>query len=153
MMLRKLNKHILKNNKVNATILVSGLWLENNNEKLYDIIKDNHSLGSISYNYNYEDISYPWVDNIIKKVSKTKNSYCINANEKTLEICSKYKNYTLHNDVITENFLINTKNKLSNGSILIYKVNSLLEEELDLVIKYIIAKGIDIVDINNLLQE
>lgn len=145
--------NILKINKVEGTMLISGLWLEKNNDLLYSIIKDNHSVGSISYNYDYENISYPWVDNIIKKVSKSKNSYCINANEKALEICSKYKNYTLHNDVITKDFLINTKNKLTNGSILIYKVNSSLEEELDLIIKYIMTRGIDIVNVNKLLQE
>lgn len=144
---------ILKKNRIEGTFLISGLWLENNNDLIYSIIKDNHSIGSIGYNYNYQDSSYPWLDNIIKRVTKTKHSYCINANEYALETCKKFSNYTLHNEIINDNFLINTKKNLGNGNIFIYKINSNLEKELDLIIKYITAKGIDIVNVNYLLQE
>lgn len=145
--------NILKVNKIESTFLIDGTWLENNNELLYLLKKDNHSIGSIGYNYSYENSSYPWLDNIIKRVIKEKNSYCIKVDSNTSKICESYNNITIDSQIISNNSLINTKKILQNGSILVYKINSKTEEELELIIKYINSKGLDIINIKNLLSE
>jgi hypothetical protein len=144
---------ILKDNKAHANFFVDGYWLENNNSEVYTIIDGNHDLGSIGYNYNYNNTSYAWLDNIIKRVSKQKNSYCIKIDEQSHERCIKNKNYTISSAVIDKNPLINTKDTLTNGSIMIYKINNSLEEELPLIIDYIYSKGLAIDVLKNLLQE
>ena len=144
---------ILNKNNISATFLISGLWLEKNNNQVYQIINDNHNLGSIGYNYSYKDSSYAWLDNVIKRITKENHSYCIKVDEENLNICAKYKNYTLATDIIDENPLSNVKSSLSNGSILIFKINDELITELELIIKYINSKNLNIVNINKLLQE
>lgn len=144
---------ILKDNNIEATFMISGLWLESNNDLLYSITKENHNIGSIGYNYSYDDSSYPWLDSVIKRVSKDKMSFCIKVDELTAKTCSQYRNITIFGEIIDKNFLINTKQKLNNGSILIYKINSNLERELDLIIKYINGKGQDIVSLKKILFE
>lgn len=145
--------NILKKNNITATFMFSGIWLENNNEEAYNVVNDKHIVGSIGYNYSYNNSSYPWLDNIIKRVSKQKNSYCIKTDEESLKICSDYKNYTIASNIILDNPLINTKQNIGNGSIIIYKLNSRLENELELIIKYIYSKGLDIVNLEELLKE
>lgn len=144
---------ILKKNDVTATFMFSGTWFENNSEEVYNVVNDKHSVGSIGYNYSYSNSSYPWLDNVIKRVSKQKNSYCLKLDDKSLKTCSDHKNYTIASNIISDNPLINTKQNLSNGSILIYKLNTHLENELELIIKYINSKGLDIVNLEELLKE
>lgn len=145
--------NILKKNNITATFLFSGIWFENNNEKVYNVANSKHIIGSIGYNYSYNNSSYPWLDNVIKRVSKQKNSYCLRIDEESLKICSDHKNYTIDSDIILDNPLINTKQKLGNGSILIYKLNTYLENELELIIKYIDSKGLSLVNLEQLLKE
>jgi len=144
---------ILSKNKVKANFFVDGSWLENNNSEIYTIINDEHDLGSIGYNYNYNDSSYAWLDNIIKRVSKEEISYCIKVDEEHLNKCSQNKNYTISAPIIVKNPLISTKAILTNGSIIIYKINDNLEKELPLIINYIYSKGITMDTLKNLLQE
>lgn len=151
----KINKviKILKEKEISANFFVDGTWLENNNSDVYTIINNNHDLGSIGYNYNYDDTSYAWLDNIIKRVSKQNNSYCIKSDDDSHERCIKNKNYTISSDIIEKNPLILTKEKLTSGSIIIYKINDSLEEELPLIIDYINSKGLTIDVLKKLLQE
>lgn len=144
---------ILDKNKVKANFFVDGSWLEKNNSEIYTIINNDHDLGSIGYNYNYNNSSYAWLDNIIKRVSKEETSYCIKVDEESIDKCSRNKNYTISAPIIVKNPLISTKNILTNGSIIIYKINDTLEEELPLIINYIYSKGITIDTLKNLLQE
>src|SRR5574344_118567 len=94
---------ILDDNNVSATFLISGLWLENNNDLIYTIVAKKHSIGSTGYNYSYADSSYPWLDNVIKRVTKDKRSFCLKSSDENLEICSKYHNYTLASNIIKNN--------------------------------------------------
>lgn len=144
---------ILDKNKVKANFFVDGSWLENNNSEIYTIINDNHDIGSIGYNYNYNNSSYAWLDNIIKRVSKETISYCIKVDEESLDKCAQNKNYTISAPIIVKTPLISTKSILTNGSIIIYKINDTLEEELPLIINYIYSKGITMDTLKNLLQE
>jgi hypothetical protein len=144
---------ILKKNKTKATFFIDGTWLENNNDEVYNIINNGHDLGSIGYNYNYSNSSYPWLDNIIKRVAKQKNSYCIKTNHEALQKCIKNNNYTISSDIIDRNPLISTKDKLTSGAIIVYKINMSLEEELPLIIDYIHSKGLTIDVLKNLLIE
>lgn len=144
---------ILRQNEVSSTFMVSGLWLEKNNDDVYKIVEEGHDLGSIGYNYSYIDSSYPWLDNIIKRISKEKNSYCLKSNIESLEICKRHLNYSIDAKIIDVNPLIETKKILDNGSILIYKVNSSLYDEIDFLLKYVNSKGYRMVTLKKLLQE
>ncbi len=144
---------ILKQNKVKANFFVDGSWLENNNSEIYTIVNNEHDLGSIGYSYKYNNSSYAWLDNIIKRVSKQDISYCIKVDDDSLQRCAQNKNYTISAPIIDKNPLIKTKEILANGSIMIYKINDSLEEELPLIINYIYSKGITIDVLKNLLHE
>lgn len=144
---------ILDKNKVKANFFIDGTWLENNNSEIYTIVNNEHGVGSIGYNYNYKNSSYAWLDNIIKRVSKEDTSYCIKVDEESLNKCSQNENYTISAPIIVKNPLISTKEILTNGSIIIYKINPNLEKELPLIINYIYSKGITMDTLKNLLQE
>lgn len=145
--------NILKNNGISATFMISGSWLEKNNNLIYQFVKDNHIVGSIGYNYSYDNPSYPWLDNVIKKITKEKYSYCLKNTNEDLNVCSQNNNYTIDSFVINNNPFNQTKNLLSNGYIYIYKITNDLEEQLNLIIKYINSKDYNIVNIKNLLEE
>ncbi|HPF83759.1 MAG TPA: hypothetical protein PLV83_06330, partial [Bacilli bacterium] len=142
---------IIEQNKVRTNLFISGKWLENNTDYLYEISKNN-IIGSTGYNYSYIDSSYVWVDSVIKRITKQKNSYCLK-NEESIDICKNNNNYSIKDDIINNNYFVETKKKLNSGSIFIYKINTQLEKELPLIIKYIKAKGYSIVDLNELLKE
>lgn len=144
---------ILKSKNISATFLISGTWLEDNNHLLYSIASHKHSIGSIGYNYSYNNSSYTWVDSIIKRVTKEKNSFCIKVSDGSHKLCQKYNNYTLESKIIDSNAFINTKKTLDNGTILIYKINNSIEKELEYIISYINKKGLEIVNIKELLKE
>ena len=144
---------IVNNNGIKVNFFIDGTWLENNNDTVMDIAREEHVLGNLSYNYDYSNTSLTWIDTVIKRFIKQENSYCIKTDDNGLKVCSMNKNYTIEPIIINENPLINTKRELKNGAILAYKINSKLENELDLIIKYVQSKGLAIETLNVLLQE
>lgn len=141
---------ILDNNNIRANIFVSGIVLENNNT-LINEISNNHLIGNLSYNMDYNNPDFIWMSTVIKKFN---DNYCYteNLNETTLNICSKNKSYTIVPSLIVRTKpLMNISKNLSNGSIISFHINNDVIKELDMTIKEIKSKGYKMVKLSDLL--
>lgn len=144
----------LKNIKLN--FFIDGYWFEENNDIINKIVMEKHELGNLSYDGDYQDSSFIWMDTIIKKITEKKYSFCYKEKENKLhlETCSLYKNYTIIPSIIIDNNLYNdVKNKISSGDIISLKVTDKNINELPSTITYIESKGLKIVTLSNLLKE
>ena len=147
--------NILDRKKVLVTLFVDGYYLEKNTNMIMDLIKKNYIIGNLSYNMNYQDDDFIWIDNIIKKIGKQKIGYCYtNSLNKDMNICYKNNNYIIKPSIIVkENPYHEIKNKMENGSIISFEINSKLEKELPIIINYIESRGYNIVTLDKLLIE
>ncbi len=93
--------------------------------------------------YKYDD----WLHSTYK-ANHIKVEYCFNDPE-----CFKNNLYVIKTDVINNNYLLNTKKKLTNGSIITYEVSNEFINQLNLIINYINSKGYKIVYLEELLKE
>lgn len=135
---------ILKNKKVKANFFINSKWLEKNEDKLIKIINGGHNVGGLGNNLDYTDSNYPWIDNKIKTISKKEFGYCYNEVDdiQSLKLCSNYNNYTIRpNIIVSKNPLTEIKEKITPGSIISFRVNNRLDNELGLIIEYIKSKG------------
>lgn len=146
---------ILNKKEVKANFFVDGYWFEENNDKVTSLIKGGHVVGNLSYNLNYNDGAFVWMDTIIKKIGKQKEGYCFakEENEENLKICALNKNFTIKPTIITENYTTTIKEKLTSGSIISFEITESLKKELPVIINYIKLKGYTIDNLNNLLSE
>lgn len=147
--------NIIDKRNIKANFFVDGNWFEKNNEEVIELIEDGHNVGNLSYNKNYQDSSFIWMDTIIKKIGNQNISYCYKTeNKKDLDNCALQKNYTISPTIEVAKYpLINVKNNLKAGNIISFKINNSLIKELDLIIKYISSKNLNIVTLDTLLNE
>lgn len=141
---------------VPLNIFIDGNWLEKNETSLKKIVDLNYIIGNLSYNEDYSNSGYVWINTIIKKYSKQENSYCYmeEKNANYLNICSLQKSYSiLPSLVTTNNPLIEIKNNLKSGEIISLKINNQTLKELPSIINYINSKGYKIVGLDELLSE
>lgn len=139
--------NILNKKGIKGNFFVSNDWFENNNDLILDLNKDGHIIGSKDTNIN----NLSWQNSILNKIVKQKNTYCYQ--KVMLEKCYKLNSYTIEPIIITNNYLMNVKNNLNNGSIISLKVDNNLLNELETIIDYINHKGYDIVNLDVLLNE
>lgn len=147
---------ILNDKKVKATFFVDGNWLEKQVESLDNLISTGHTIGNLSYNGNYQDSSFVWIDTIITKIGKQDKSYCYSENKdkKVIDICKLYKDATITpNIVIKNNGLTILKRNLKAGSLIAMEINDQTEQELPTYINYIKSKGYKLDNLKNHLEE
>ena len=71
-----------------------------------------------------------------------------------LKICSNYNNYTIRpNIIVSKNPFAEVKEKISPGSIISFRVNDAVENEISLIIEYIKSKGYTISTLEEHLEE
>lgn len=147
---------ILKVKKVEATFFLDGNWFEENNDFINHLAYLNHDLGNLSYNLDYTDSSFIWMDTIMKRVLHRKYGYCYNEkdNKIALDICKLYKNYTIRPSlVLTDNPFLHMKKEVKAGDIISLKITDTLLEELPSMITYIESKGYKIDTLSHHLDE
>lgn len=146
----------LEKTNTKVTFFFDGNWFENNNSKVLEIMEKGYEVGNLSYNRDYQDSSYIWMDTIIKKVGKQKTSYCYSEKEnlEDLSICAINKNYTIMPDIVVSSYpLKEVKEKLQAGSIISLPMNNKTLEELSAMIHYIETKGYTITTLQEHLSE
>ena len=86
--------NIVENKNISINFFVDGYWFENNNNMIESLIEKNHIIGNLSYNLDYQDGAFVWMDTIIKRIGKQKIGYCYaeEENEDSLKVCSLNKN-------------------------------------------------------------
>ena len=148
--------NILDNYDVKATFYIDGNWFENNNEKVIELIENNHTVGNLGYNYNYDVNGISWMNTIVTNIGKQKYTYCYleEENDAFLNICKNNKSYTIIPSIIVKtNPLITIKKNLENGSIISLKINNSTIIELPLIIEYINSRNLNIINLEELLDE
>ena len=147
---------ILNDNNLKATFFIDGNWFEENNEKIIDLIDKDYTVGNLGYNYNYNVNGISWMNTIVTKIGNQKNTYCYSEDENNeiLSICQKNNSYTIKPNIIVKNNpLITIKQQLVKGSIISLKINDNTITELPLIIEYINSRGLNIVNLEELLDE
>ncbi len=147
---------ILENKNVKANFFIDGAWLEKNNELLSEIISKGYDVGNLSYNRNYQNSSFAWMDTIIKRLSHEKYGFCYSEEENIddLKLCAMNNNFTIKPSIIVKNYpLKEIKSSITNGSIIAMPINKALEQELPAIINYINSRGLEIVNLKELLKE
>lgn len=147
---------ILKKYHVHATFFLDGNWLEKNVTLLDQMVKDNHTLGNLSYHRNYQDSSFVWIDTIIKKIGKQKQSFCYSEKkDKTVtDVCHLYQDITIvPNIIIEENPFTEIQKQLTSGSFIALEVNEKVEQELAMLIRYIQSRGYRLENLQNHIIE
>lgn len=149
-------RSISKAKNIKFNIFIDGTWIEDNNELLELLNKEGHNIGNLSYNNDYKNSYYIWIDTILKKIIKQKNNYCYmeKENKDYLSICASNKNYTISPSIIiNKNTLSIVKEKITNGSIISIYTNDTTLDELKVTINYILSKGYKIVTLDDLIDE
>lgn len=143
--------NILNKNDIKATFFVDIDYFDSNNEIISYLIKNNHTIGFL--NSSKGNINY--MSAVVSKINNQKYLFCFNdlKNSEFLKICSLNNNYSISSNVIDKDYYINVKKNLTNGSILTFKVNSKLDDELELIINYIKQKGFKIINMPELINE
>lgn len=139
-----------------ANFFLDGNWFEKNNSKVLDLMEQGYEVGNLSYGKNYQDSSFVWMDTIIKKVGKQKNSYCYSENEnlKDLEICALHKDHTIMPSIVVKSYPSKeVKEQLEPGGIIALPINDTVLNELSTIIRYIESKGYKIVNLKEHLTE
>ncbi|MBR6949258.1 MAG: hypothetical protein IKH54_03635 [Bacilli bacterium] len=135
---------------IQSTLLIDSDLIDYLEEK--DLTKNNIELNYKEINKVYVSSNSSYIENITNK----KTSYCItiNRNKKLLNVCKKYKYYTIIPSITLNNSPTATiKKELSNGSIILVEITNEIKKELDYIIYYIKSKGYDIISLNDLLKE
>lgn len=147
---------ILDKKEVKGNLFVDGYWLEKNSNLVPILIRENHIIGNLSYNRDYNDSSFVWMETIIEKIGKQKTGYCYSESKdkELLKTCKLNNNYTIiPNIIINKNPYTEVKNNLESGSIISFNLNSELEEELPIIINYIKSRGYKITNLEEHLKE
>ncbi len=147
---------ILRQKEVKASFFVDGKWFESHNEKIYDWINKDHTVGNLSYGMDYTNSSFVWMDTIIKRVGNQQVSFCYNeeANKEALKICAMNKNYTVRpTTIVSKSPLSEVKENLKSGSIIALPINQIVEKELPVIIEYIRGKGYKLENLYRHLEE
>ena len=148
--------NLLDKYEIKATFYTDGNWFENNNEKIIELIDNGHTIGNLGYNYSYNVNGISWMNTIVTKIGNQKYTYCYteDENEEILNICKNSNSYTIRPNIIVKNNpLITIKQNLEKGSIISLKINDNVITELPLIIEYINSKGLNIVNLEELLDE
>lgn len=148
--------NILDEKKITLDFFIDGVWVEENTNKLQYIIDKEHNIGNLSYNQDYTNSSFIWLDSIIKKVTKKNQGYCYceTEDENTIKTCSKNNNYTIRPSIILKNNLLNNiKDKIEKGSIIAIYLTKNNINEVSVIINYIQSKGYSITTLEELIDE
>ena len=147
---------IIEQKDIKVSFFIDGTWFENNNDKILSWASKNYTIGNLSYNMNYTNTSFVWMDTIIKKIGNQKVSYCYNEtpNQKALEMCALNKNYTIRPTLVVDKYpLTEIKENLAPGSIIALPINETVIRELPVIIEFIKGKGYEIENLYNHLEE
>lgn len=147
---------ILKQKNIKASFFVDGTWFENHNEKILEWINNDYTIGNLSYNHDYTNSSFIWMDTIIKKIGNQKISFCYNENkeDESLQICAMNKNFTIKPTfIVNQNPLSEIKQNLAPGSIISFPLTQEVISELPVLIEYIKGKGYKLENLSHHLEE
>ena len=152
----KLNDILLEKDS-EATFFIDGSIVENNTDKVLELISNGYEIENLGYDGKYTIEMFGWTNNLISSLTNKDTKYCYTdyKNTEILELCSRYHMYTVKPTVsINSNYPFKTvKSNLESGKIISFSLNNQVLKELPTIISYIKQKGYDLVTIDELINE
>lgn len=146
--------NILNEKKVITTFFINKDIIDESNDLLKLLYKENQNIELYSSDYkNYDIKKY---NKKIAGVTGRKLKYCItlNSNKNILDNCKNNNMYTVLPNIITGNFAYNdVKTNIKNGSIIKLSNTEEVLRELKYILNYINQRGYRIVSLDKLLKE
>ena len=145
---------ILINKKINATLFIDGLFLENNLDYVETLT--NFELELLSYDNKYEEIYFNSALNYLNSITKKEAKYCYSEydQKEVIELCRKLKLHTIIPTIKVNNSpYIEIKEKLTNSAIISIPINDQSKKELSTIIDYIKSRGFTFLTLEELLNE
>lgn len=145
--------NVLKNNGVNATFFLDGVFLNNNEDIISKAIKSGNEIEVLSYDDAYDKLYFEDSLHKLFNLTKKEPKFCYSDYDRkeVLLLCDRLG---LHTVIPTINSSINSfslvKDKLQSGSIISLKTSS---NNLNTIINYIKQRGYNLVTLENLLLE
>ena len=137
--------NVLSKRSTKASFFIDGKLIEDETQKIYQLINQGHEIYNLGYNNKYDKDLLVWTNNMIENISYNKSKYCLvsSDNQKTLELCSINKMYTIKSDLVINygNTFNNQKAKIEKGSIVVFDVNDNTAEELTKTLLFLNSKG------------
>lgn len=148
---KKVDKYI-KTNKIKVNYFLDGKYIKDNIDKIIKISKYSN-IYNFGRDREYSDKYIVYDNTVILNNFTNRSDYCLTSNksEATLDLCSTYNMDTIKKDFISDNIVTYTKENLENGQIFVFDKYDY--KELEIVFKYILSKGYNIVMLNELLSE
>lgn len=146
--------NILKDNNVNATFFVDGIWLENNLELAKTL--NQFEVELLSYDNRHDEIYFSSSLNTLASITSENPKYCYADydNKDVLQLCGRLGLHTVIPTIKVGNYPYSEiKKKLRSSDIISLPINTSTEIELKTVIDYIKQKGYNIVKLETLLSE
>lgn len=148
---KKVDKYI-KTNKIKVNYFLDGKYIKDNIDKIIKISKYSN-IYNFGRDREYSDKYIVYDNTVILNNFTNRSDYCLTSNKSdtTLDLCSTYNMDTIKKDFISDNIVTYTKENLENGQIFVFDEYDY--KELEIVFKYILSKGYNIVMLNELLSE
>ena len=147
---------ILKSKNIKASFFIDGKYIENNIDKVSELIKDGYEVLNYGYENQYDKDLLIWNNNLIERLNYNNPKFCYveKSDINTLNLCALNKMKTvMPNIIIKQNPLLEVKEQINKGSLISFKVNDITIKELRLVINYITQKGYNIELLSSHLEE
>lgn len=147
---------VLLNKNAVATFFMDGSVVENNMNKVLELVSNGNEIENLGYDGSYTVNKFGWTNNMIASLTNQNTKFCYTdyKNSNVLDLCSNYRMYTVKPTVSISNYPFSTvKRELSNGSIISFNVNDNMVKELSTIISYIKQKGYDLVTLDQLINE
>ncbi len=148
--------NILDNHKIKATFYITSSFLEKNHNLIIKLLQNDHTIGNLSNNKDYNDSDFIWMKTVIIGTATQKYNYCYTEkpDKDVLRVCNLQNSFTIiPTKVIDKRPFITVKQNLNSGSIISLKVNDETVNELENIINYIVNKGYTIKSLEKLLNE
>ena len=146
----------LNEKNIKATFFMDGRYIENNISKVESLIKEGHEVLNYGYDNMYDKDLIIWNNNLLERINYNNPKFCYLEKEdiNTLNLCANNKMKTvMPNLIIDKSPLLEVKTNIEKGSLIAFNVSDIVEQELNLVINYIIQKGYNIDILSKHLEE
>ncbi|MFA5408202.1 MAG: polysaccharide deacetylase family protein [Bacilli bacterium] len=148
---------ILTSKGIKASFFLDGKLIEDETHEVYNLINQGHEIYNLGYDNAYNKDLLVWTNNIIENISYNESKYCLTLgeNQKTLDMCSKNKMYTIKSNlVINRSTGFNSiKSSIEKGSIIVFDVADQTPLELNKTLIFLNSKGFAYNTLSNHLSE
>lgn len=147
--LESLNKIALEKD-IKLSFVVDVSILENNVEVFTNLYDNGHD---ILFSGSDKEELKKYVS-IMKSIDKDSEKYCVYVDSDVIYICEDEKINSIKSEIFIEkNYLMNIKDFVEKGNLIILKENEYLVKELSASVNFIKAKGINIESVSKHLSE